>query len=306
MRHLHLALVWPTFLAATALISWKSPVVPVVVQELQVGKKSTKAQLEVQAKESHNFSSDASCSCMNTTAERDCCRRALKLSHKFGSVLMGTAFRDMMKVYKSLFIAGETHPINYEDKTDFRHVFVTRNWYDSMVSGYLYHKSGNECWLDINGRTRKANRTYEWESYITFNHTPGNNRTICQYLVEESTQEGLQVYTEWALNKWYRDVAQYWLQAKAHNETRILHLCYEEIMDPASNALQKAVEFLFPGGVPALEVKMQKASEGHSTTSSTSAEERNALLSMVKRMDRALFYNAIATSNALFGCGELV
>ena len=36
---------------------------------------------------------------------------------------------------------------------DYRHVVVTRNWYDAIISGYLYHKSCKERWLDWFGES---------------------------------------------------------------------------------------------------------------------------------------------------------
>jgi len=46
--------------------------------------------------------------------------------------------------------------VNGEEKLvpihDYRHIFVVRDFFDSIVSGYLYHRSGRECWLDPDGK----------------------------------------------------------------------------------------------------------------------------------------------------------
>jgi len=36
---------------------------------------------------------------------------------------------------------------------DFRDAYLFRDLFESLVSGYLYHRSGRECWLDPEGRT---------------------------------------------------------------------------------------------------------------------------------------------------------
>ena len=40
---------------------------------------------------------------------------------------------------------------------NFREVLITRNWWEAIVSGYLYHKDGRECWKNAFVETRPAN-----------------------------------------------------------------------------------------------------------------------------------------------------
>ena len=64
-------------------------------------------------------------------------------THKWGSVLL-----------RSLWIKHEL-PCSYgkhiEPTIANRSVVVARNVLKSVVSGYLYHKSGRECWVDEHG-----------------------------------------------------------------------------------------------------------------------------------------------------------
>ena len=43
-------------------------------------------------------------------------------------------------------------PVLLSNATDYRHVVIVRNMFESIVSGFLYHKSGHECWLSFNGQ----------------------------------------------------------------------------------------------------------------------------------------------------------
>lgn len=36
----------------------------------------------------------------------------------------------------------------------------TRNWYNGFILGYLYHKLGQECWLDAIGHC--SHRWHDW------------------------------------------------------------------------------------------------------------------------------------------------
>ena len=55
---------------------------------------------------------------------------------------------------------------------DYRDVIVTRNIYESIASGYLYHKTGKECWLSSHGLPESFQKYYSrnlfhWQSIIS-------------------------------------------------------------------------------------------------------------------------------------------
>lgn len=109
-------------------------------------------------------SSDISCSCYNETAPWSCCERYIHATHKMGH----TYIKDLFGPY-SAYNPGDrilrtparadhrwdgTHgfrPIDgiediapgsgyFDRAADYREVFVNRNWFESLVSGYLYRK----------------------------------------------------------------------------------------------------------------------------------------------------------------------
>lgn len=72
------------------------------------------------------------CSCMNPAASRDCCQRVVRRTHKQGYVLTRELFNN--KSYPGIDVTQSfrtTIPVN----TDYRDVIITRDWYESIVSG---------------------------------------------------------------------------------------------------------------------------------------------------------------------------
>jgi len=47
---------------------------------------------------------------------------------------------------------GHTTSFGHSSPRDYRLIIPVRNWYDALISGYNYHKTGRECWLDFAGR----------------------------------------------------------------------------------------------------------------------------------------------------------
>ena len=68
----------------------------------------------------------------------------------------------------------------HQQPHDYRHVLVTRNFYQALLSGYLYHKSHRECELDHWGHPSKRQRKEwllqeNWEERIWRRTEPKNN-----------------------------------------------------------------------------------------------------------------------------------
>eukprot|EP00592_Proboscia_alata_P008577 CAMPEP_0194353274 /NCGR_PEP_ID=MMETSP0174-20130528/1601_1 /TAXON_ID=216777 /ORGANISM="Proboscia alata, Strain PI-D3" /LENGTH=412 /DNA_ID=CAMNT_0039121733 /DNA_START=436 /DNA_END=1674 /DNA_ORIENTATION=+ len=47
---------------------------------------------------------------------------------------------------------GQTNSSDHSSHSDYRFIIPVRNWYDALISGYNYHKTGRECWLNYAGR----------------------------------------------------------------------------------------------------------------------------------------------------------
>jgi len=110
---------------------------------------------------------------------------------------------------------------------DFRHVLVFRNVYDSLASGYLYHKAGYECWLRPDGRRPRGNDKplpsnsfpwkRNWTAYLNYDvavedgtGSSANDRSICQYMADEPEPAGMRAYATWVFKVKYEALLERW------------------------------------------------------------------------------------------------
>lgn len=271
------------------------------------------------------------CSCSNATAPQHCCERTIFRAHKFGTILVDTLFDSFRRPTSKHSIAIQQFPKQVDKnstlptKNDYRHVLVTRNWFDAIVSGYLYHKAGYECWMNARGEKKRIVRRDDWDSHLSFHsaaqipYPSRTNRTICSYLVDESEGDGMRVLMDIALSKWYKGVVPYWKLVHERNETlpRSLFVCYEDLVDPfqQEQVFHQALDWMFPAGEAkdvSMPVNMKRTldeqkrhtiySGGHSTENDP--KQRARLRALVERFDHELFNNTVATSDAIFGCGS--
>jgi len=249
------------------------------------------------------------CSCQSPTAPPECCQRMILRSHKFGWILA-------TKLFRSIDLQA-LHPETLANDTDYRHVAITRNLYDAAVSGYLYHKSGRECWLKPNGKPLPTgkHRTIEWDkeiSHLDPLFPPRNGRSICTYLREESEEDGMRVYIDVVLTKmrWCGGVVPYWeavqqrLQEDPRKRTKFV--CYEDLTDPTKvePLFVEIMDWLFPSGhnytLPP-DAK-QPYSGGHATSHNEALRSR--LVALVKKLDENVFHEKLGAMQAIFKCGE--
>jgi hypothetical protein len=261
----------------------------------------------------------AECSCYRTRANSTCCQRAVLREHKFGWILTQKLFRPFGAVIQRLPIQPSSIP---QDR-DYRHVAFTRNYLEALVSGYLYHKSGRECWLTFNGWKRPKSmgeRNIDWIPLVNKSgfdigqYPPRNGRSICRYLAQESEEAGMKVFIATALSWWYSGVDSYLQiveekQAR-QEEPRTLFVCLEEASDPQGEeqVFFTAMDWLFPGGhkrrVPRGAISNDPKHDGHATDHSR--ERRLRLLDLVKRHDREYFNGTLARTNSYFGCNGTI
>ncbi len=208
--------------------------------------------------------------------------------------------------------------------SDYRHVVITRNWYDAIISGYLYHKSGKECWLDWYGRPDHngwlLNNTQEdWEKRLlhhnltmAHNHPwkPGKGRDLCQYLVDESEDEGLRVYTAWTMASSILPVLEFRRQRLAMEQqkgwNRTIFVCYEQLVSPEKHfiVVNDVLSWLFPTPMVELNVtKLERVYQGgHASIKDPKLRKR--LHKIVARLDTELYHGAILQGSSEFGCTE--
>jgi len=286
----------------------------------------------------HDENEDDDCSCIierhNKNHRRSCCDRKIIRVHKMGYALIAELFG----ADKGISVASLPDRVDiqfYEnasrDVADYRYVIVTRNLYDALISGYLYHKMGHECWKNENGGSMAGRRqrykgwlqTYNWEQHLkdTYVIPPALGRNLCTYLADESEQDGMRVYVDVALQKWYRGVrvARELALQSSVGGNRTLFVCYEQLISTREQSMREIMEWMYPGKIKGsdkdaftsqhriLPVKSESHqasvySGGHAT--SHDPELRLRLRSIIERLDEELFHGEIASLNAALSCGN--
>jgi len=269
------------------------------------------------------------CSCWNSTAILSCCKRSVYRWHKMGSALTATILKPINRKKKPRVVKetqGSKLPKNehiverYSKKQrtkQERTVVVIRNLVDSIISGYLYHKSGRECWTDLRGKVRDPDFKYsllkvDWEKFLILPHAPGRGRNLCAYLNDEPEVEGLRMYADFAMNKWYPGLLEFFETVKANGyddaeQGPVLFLCYEDLSNPSKQVGQakKMIDWLYPGGHS---YQLPNEPDGEYTGNhATSHDEdlRSRLRRIVESFDSELYNNTIAKTDNATLCGTL-
>jgi hypothetical protein len=282
----------------------------------------------------------SSCDCINPAAR--CCDRTIFRTHKFGTILIGDMFLKFRQTDAKYRIHTLPTPKNLDyalpTTLDYRHVLVTRNWFDAIVSGYLYHKAGYECTMDYRGnatgRVQHHSQYFDlevqyhlkdWDTDLRIVQrqiAPCNNRSFCQYLAEEEEETGIRMVMDFALSRWYKGVVPYYEKAQARmyqtSQQKSLFLCFEDLMDPfkQEDLFHGIASFLFPGlnetkewELPgAMKASIEKQKETHAKYEGGHASSHDPILrerlrNLVEQYDREIFNHTVASSNAVFGCG---
>ena len=198
-----------------------------------------------------------------------------------------------------------------------RNIIVVRNYIDAVVSGYLYHKSGRECWSNPDG-TKMKGTTYKMQNYhwwddvrlTNMSKEEANGRTLCQFLSDESEDVGMQIFVEISWRHWWKKYMYFLekvrdLENPTYRRTRIV--CYEDLNNPATQrqTFHDMMGWLYPSGNYHGEydpAPVQKEYTGNHSTDHD-AGLRRRLRSAVVRYDEELLNRKLAIESELNGCG---
>ena len=220
---------------------------------------------------------------------------------------------------------------------------MLRNIYESLISGYLYHKSGRECWLDPNGKPYLGAGAHfrgfmNWPSTITFS-VPASNQTstprvesmnrptgrrwpresLCAVLARTPEAIGMRIYIEFLFRSLYkRDGFLEQLALMQDDETfqqRSFVLCFDDLTSPDDDlsvgAMQQALDFWFPNGTDGpnpREILLRNSSSEHANHSGHStthdATIRSDLKTIIMTLDCEYYNGQIAFMDLMIPCGH--
>ena len=169
-------------------------------------------------------------------------------THKFGYELtikfIEERFQDVLNQTRKFY--GETRldkvfQLRIAPRVDEPFVTVVRDMIDATVSGYLYHKTGHECWIDHNGRPNPSPkggndwlRRENWTERVSKVPVVQDAETIsfpqynlCQALNATNETIGMGIYLEFARNSFYRSAA----ALRSRTEDPTLFVCFEEMAE---------------------------------------------------------------------------
>ena len=318
------------------LVSLLSPWTQLLVSQLVEQPTTAKTAISVK------YAIPQTCSCdmawndsLTPNQQTACCRRTMLLVHKMGTHAMRkitqTHFRHFYTNYspteRILYLTTNLEEYREMLRTahDARSIIVTRHWTDALISGYLYHRTGRECWLDNKGQYPHDNFAglrpmgYDYDKHVleksrsTFAKSVAprfQGRDLCRYLADESEEVGMRVYTEVALAFWYRKLLEIGReqQSQVASRGRTLFLCYEDATQAATyvSTVETMAHFLFPTlvGPNTKEWKSMTLPNGSAGGHGTShdATLRKRLASTVESYDREFLSYEIAKGSVFFGC----
>ena len=204
-------------------------------------------------------------------------------------------------------------------------VMFARNILESVVSGYLYHKSGRECWLDAFGDPEGTPGTdyYAWSHFFLSWPAYGSNfwkqriddkegrykdstKNLCEILRDTDMQIGVWIYSQVVYDHYYRD-ALHAFEYFTRRGQNVLYLCMEDVQRNVPDAVARMRAFRNGEAIPASPRRSNKQvggnyAGGHSTSKNKRLREK--LKAIVRDVDREQLGSKLARLQQIFRCGE--
>lgn len=184
-------------------------------------------------------------------------------------------------------------------------VIIARNIFDSIVSGYLYHKSGKECWSSPRGQEvntpnlRWSRRIqwlqhFPWKKKVTLVPHPEDTRpkSMCEILHDWPEDVGVPVYAEFALKLWIEPAITL-LQTHTHT---IYRICLEDFTEHSDERIGDINNFL------QTRRKLWDYSGNHATTKNATTRER--IQKLVRETDSKYLRDRLRLAQNLYGCSK--
>ncbi|GKY98205.1 hypothetical protein MPSEU_000778200 [Mayamaea pseudoterrestris] len=260
-------------------------------------------------------SPDEDCSCWNPDAKPPCCERTFRRAHKMGYVLTERLFTT--KTFGARISTTQSFR-RFPAEHDYRDVVLVRNFYDSIASGYLYHKQGKECWLDHVGR--RFTRRGKWgndnfqkfaggeKSYIKYELDPPAKPgdTLCHYLANNSEKVGMRAYMSWILNNGYEGVISSYVYNMFDPFNRTRYICYKDMSDPEQDlrVINECLDWWFPTGHGAWDGRKPTKTKEYSGNHATSHDPnlRRRLRRLIEELDEKYFEGVVAWADSSLPC----
>ncbi|GKY98087.1 hypothetical protein MPSEU_000766600 [Mayamaea pseudoterrestris] len=273
------------------------------------------------------------CNCNNNYTNKTCCRRMVARAHKMGyewSRKIGVELRPRLERnnFTNIFVRQEAIDISTAEwpKTDVKAMLILRNIYSSLLSGFVYHRSGMECWRNEFGQELvhplPLRYHQDWRNWITSlpQLTLQSYDSLCHLLAHEPTEIGLRVYVEWVMRRHYGKHGTFVHLALATLvpwiKDRTMIQCFETVTTvPMRESMQEWLDYFYHNSGMTLShfnlaendqapqgSRGESGAGGHSTN--VDAQTRRKLFAMIRRLDAEHFGGQIAWIDSKIPCGK--
>jgi len=265
---------------------------------------------------------DNQCSCQGIrNNDTKCCTRYVHVMHKMGYAMTKSSNMPELEPYFSngsvIRSVHRTNLLNFSSIQDYRDIFLFRNIYDALISGYIYHKSGRECWLTGNGKARHSDKFLpHWPLELSYNPKPPiSGRSLCRYLADEPPLVGMHMYMDYVFRHWYSNHLARWAVSLLYHpdgSKRAHIVCFEDVLSSRETALRGTIDFLFhlkgeeipssSGHTSSNSTFFSSYEGGHTTAKSHDPVLHDELIGVIQQIDGAYYNGDIAWLNQTWPC----
>ena len=245
------------------------------------------------------------------------CQRAITTAHKQGHDLAMNIQKDFFPDIGFAYPAGISKEFKNPPR-DYRHILITRNFYDAILASYLHHRHGRECtgpngkgegWLYDLGGTWEGT-VARFTRRLDMEWPASKGRNLCTYFAEESEYDGLRVWMDWMWTLILQDIVA--LSKKRRDddvligEQRTLHICFEDLSQGAKSGdlIKEMHSFLYPfkQTISTADVGVVEGAAGAMVDASP--DVLNRLRLVIANLDQELHGGLIGSHSDDFGCGQ--
>lgn len=252
-------------------------------------------------------------------ANDDSIECVLTTVHKFGFVLtLGLRDKRYSKCdFHGVGFTSRLRKLNLK-QPNIPILFVARNVYEAIVSGYLYHKKGEEC-NSFDDRTWGRIPLDLFESVVThapyrslFRGPTNSSVNLCDTLASAPMEAGVGIYAQWIMSDKYRETLLFFRDLKSTKDgssssttpgtSSVKVVCHELL---ATDIINEADRFLngFDDNVDNDDFLIEKKYSGvHSTSQDQSL--RAEIRDIVYSIDTEILDGELAEMQDLFGCRD--
>ena len=210
------------------------------------------------------------------------------LTHKFGYVLGHKLAANVWGHEKATAVKISNPNPNVTKPS----IFLVRNLFDAVVTGYLYHKAGKQCPSSNKHQHKRTHKgqIWTWFQHVSQNFTKAESHMhICDVLQHRTEKDGVYLYAEFAWRQWYHAYEKFVCR---QHEFPLMRVHFEDLVREQSNLTVTGIakHFLARGEM----LQTNGYHGGHATSHDVRLRKR--LRALVEEADKNVLGSALSQS----------